>query len=59
MRPAEFIIKEGNECLASHSGLALVGALLNKWSVFAHASLKAFFVPRIQVKDRACWKIEE
>ncbi len=30
MRPVEFIIKEGNELLTSHSGLALIGALLNR-----------------------------
>ena len=29
MRPVEFIIKEGNELLTSHSGLALIGALLS------------------------------
>jgi len=28
MRPVEFIIKEGDEHLTSHSGVALIGALL-------------------------------
>jgi len=28
MRPVEFIIKEGDEHLTSHSGLALIGALM-------------------------------
>src|SRR5659263_585915 len=30
MKPVEFIIKEGDEHLTSHSGLALIGALLNR-----------------------------
>jgi len=30
MEPVEFIIKEGDEKLTSHSGLALIGALLNR-----------------------------
>jgi len=30
MTPVEFIIKEGDENLTSHSGLALIGALLNR-----------------------------
>lgn len=30
MKPVEFIIKEGDENLASHSGLALIGALVNR-----------------------------
>jgi hypothetical protein len=30
MAPVEFIIKEGGENLTSHSGLALIGALLNR-----------------------------
>ena len=29
MRPVEFIIKEGDEHLTSHSGLALIGALMD------------------------------
>lgn len=28
MKPVEFIIKEGDEHLTSHSGLALIGALI-------------------------------
>jgi hypothetical protein len=30
MRPVEFIIKEGDEHLTSHSGLALMGALMER-----------------------------
>ena len=30
MKPVEFIIKEGDEHLTSHSGLALIGALVNR-----------------------------
>jgi len=30
MQSVEFIIKEGDENLTSHSGLALIGALLNR-----------------------------
>jgi hypothetical protein len=30
MVPVEFIIKEGDEHLTSHSGLALIGALINR-----------------------------
>ena len=30
MKPVEFIIKEGNEHLTSHSGLALIGALMER-----------------------------
>ncbi len=30
MRPVEFIIKEGDEHLTSHSGLALIGALMER-----------------------------
>ena len=30
MKPVEFIIKEGDEHLTSHSGLALIGALLDR-----------------------------
>ena len=30
MRPVEFIIKEGDEHLTSHSGLALIGALMKR-----------------------------
>jgi hypothetical protein len=30
MKPVEFIIKEGDEHLASHSGLALIGALMSR-----------------------------
>jgi hypothetical protein len=30
IRPVKFIIKEGYELLTSHSGLALLGALLNR-----------------------------
>lgn len=30
MKPVEFIIKEGNERLTSHSGLALIGALMRR-----------------------------
>ncbi|HRR42615.1 MAG TPA: IS1380 family transposase, partial [Syntrophales bacterium] len=30
MRPVEFIIKEGDEHLTSHSGLALIGALIER-----------------------------
>jgi len=30
MRPVEFIIKEGDEHLTSHSGLALIGALMDR-----------------------------
>lgn len=35
MRPVEFIIKEGNELLTSHSGLALIGALLSRTALGA------------------------
>jgi hypothetical protein len=30
MKPVEFVIKEGDEHLTSHSGLALIGALMNR-----------------------------
>jgi len=30
MRPVEFIIKDGDEHLTSHSGLALIGALMDR-----------------------------
>ena len=30
MRPVEFIIKEGDEHLTSHSELALIGALMDR-----------------------------
>ena len=30
MQPVEFVIKEGDEHLTSHSGLALIGALMNR-----------------------------
>jgi len=30
MRPVEFVMKEGDEHLTSHSGLALIGALMNR-----------------------------
>lgn len=35
MRPVEFIIKEGNELLTSHSGLALIRALLSRTALGA------------------------
>ena len=35
MRPVEFIIKEGDEHLTSHSGLALIGALIERMEVGA------------------------
>jgi len=30
MRPVEFIIKEGDEHLTNHSGVALIGALMDR-----------------------------
>lgn len=30
MKPVEFIIKDGDEHLPSHSGLALIGAMVNR-----------------------------
>jgi hypothetical protein len=35
MRPVEFIIKEGDEHLTSHSGLALIGALMERMELGA------------------------
>jgi Transposase DDE domain group 1 len=43
MKPVEFIIKEGDEHLTSHSGLALIGALLNRTELGAR--LDAVMLP--------------
>ena len=36
MRPVEFIIKDGDEHLISHSGLALIGILMDRMELSAH-----------------------
>ncbi len=54
MRPVEFIIKEGNELLTSHSGLALIGALLSRTALGARVdamSLPGCRVPKIPHSD--------
>ena len=38
MKPVEFIIKEGNEHLTSHSGLALIGALMQRTELGSRVS---------------------
>ena len=38
MKPVEFIIKEGDEHLTSHSGLALIGALMGRTELGARVS---------------------
>ncbi|MDP2815279.1 MAG: IS1380 family transposase [Rectinemataceae bacterium] len=54
MRPVEFIIKEGNELLTSHSGLALIGALLSRTKLGARvdaATLPGCREPKIPHSD--------
>jgi hypothetical protein len=63
MRPVEFIIKEGNELLTSHSGLALIGALLNRTELGKRLDatiLPGCFEPKIPHSDivkAMTWKI--
>ena len=54
MKPIEFIIKDGDEHLTSHSGLALIGALLNRTELGARidaATLPGCREPKIVHSD--------
>ncbi|HRR42724.1 MAG TPA: IS1380 family transposase, partial [Syntrophales bacterium] len=54
MQPVEFIIKEGDEHLTSHSGLALIGALIERMELGARidaVALSGCREPRIPHSD--------
>jgi hypothetical protein len=55
MRPVEFIIKEGDEHLTSHSGLALIGALMDRmelWAIINAVTLPGCREPKIPHSDK-------